>query len=198
MIQFLQNCRQVRHESLEDWADRVLSLANKAFRELPEAYMNKQATLRFCQGCYDTKAGQRACTQKPEAMEAAIDTLKWYTHSRKTAQSNGHMDTSKDLLTFYSLEPITVQVTGMKKQDSEWKSNNEEKMKEVMANLKAISNQLNETPTQLLPARSRENTSLQTSSNSRNWKRNNSTGRQGSPESTRPRQSTQNKTVFSM
>jgi hypothetical protein len=46
MIQF-NNCKQDKHETLEDWADRVLSLANKAFRELPEAYMNRQATLRF-------------------------------------------------------------------------------------------------------------------------------------------------------
>jgi hypothetical protein len=77
MIQF-NNCKQDKHESLEDWVDRVLSLANKAFRELPEAYMNRQATLRFCQGCYDMDAGQHACVQKPQSMEAAIDTLKWY------------------------------------------------------------------------------------------------------------------------
>ena len=31
-----QNCKQEKHASLEDWADRVLSLANKAFREFPE------------------------------------------------------------------------------------------------------------------------------------------------------------------
>ena len=32
MIQF-NNCKQDKHESLEYWADRVLSFANKAFRE---------------------------------------------------------------------------------------------------------------------------------------------------------------------
>jgi PAB1-binding protein PBP1 len=131
-------------------------------------------------------------------MEADIDILKWYQQSRKEAQSNRHMNTSKDLLTFDSLEPVTVQVTGMKKQDSEWKSNNEEHMKEMMASLKAISNQLNEAPTQLSPARSRENTALQTSSNNRNWSRNKSTCRQGSPESTRPRQNTETRRCFSI
>jgi hypothetical protein len=83
MIQF-QNCKQEKHESLEDWADRVLSLANKAFWELPETYMNKQATLRFCQGCYDMEAGQHACMQKPESMEAAIDTLKRLPREQET------------------------------------------------------------------------------------------------------------------
>ena len=53
----LQNFKQEKHESLEDWPDRVLSLANNVFRELPEQYMNKQATLRFYQGCYDMEAG---------------------------------------------------------------------------------------------------------------------------------------------
>jgi hypothetical protein len=47
MIQF-NNCKQDKHETLEDWADRVLSLANKAFRELPEAYMNRILLLFFC------------------------------------------------------------------------------------------------------------------------------------------------------
>ena len=64
MIQF-NNCKQDKHESLEDWVDRVLSLANKAFRELPEAYMNRQATLRFCQGCYDMDAGQQHVYKNP-------------------------------------------------------------------------------------------------------------------------------------
>ena len=95
LIQF-HNCKQEKHDSLEDWADRVLSLANKAFRELPEAYMNKQATLRFCQGCYDMDAGQHACVQKPQSMETAIATLKWYQHSKKAVQANRNRVTTKD------------------------------------------------------------------------------------------------------
>jgi hypothetical protein len=119
MIQF-NNCKQDKHESLEDWADRVLSLANTAFRELPEAYMNKQATLRFCQGCYDMDAGQHACVQKTQSMEAAIDTLKWYQHSKKAVQANRNMETTKDLVTFDPVEPVSVQAIGMTKpQDSD-------------------------------------------------------------------------------
>jgi hypothetical protein len=118
MIQF-NNCKQDKHASLEDWADRVLSLANKAFRELPEAYMNKQATLRFCQGSYDMDAGQHACVQKPQSMEAAIDTLKWHQHSKKAVQANRNMETN-DLVAFDTVKPVSVQATGMTKpQDSE-------------------------------------------------------------------------------
>jgi len=182
MIQF-QNCKQEKHASLVNWADRVLSLANKAFRELPETYMNKQATLRFCQGCYDMEAGQHACIQKPESMEAAIDTLKWYKHSKKAVQSNRHIDTAKDLVTFDPVEPVAVQATGMKKpHDYEWKSKMEDQMKEMMASLKAIGEQLNEKP-----VRSREGAS----SNNRNWR-----GRPSSSEPTRPRQSPETRRCF--
>lgn len=37
-VQF-QNARLVLEESLDDWADRVLSLATKAFRDLPDEHM---------------------------------------------------------------------------------------------------------------------------------------------------------------
>jgi hypothetical protein len=60
--------------------------------------MNIQATLRFCQGCYDMDAGQHACVQKPQSMEAAIDTLKWYQHSKKAVQANRNMETTNDLI----------------------------------------------------------------------------------------------------
>jgi hypothetical protein len=174
MIQF-NNCKQDKHESLEDWADRVLSLINKAFRELPESYMNEQVTLRFCQGCYDMDAGQHACVQKPQSMEAAIYTLKWYQHSKKAVQANRNIETTNDLVTFDPVEPVSVQATGMTKpQDSEWKFNIENQMKEMMASLKAIGEQLNDKPVM-----SREGALF-----NRNWR-----GRPSSPEPTRLRQS---------
>ena len=45
MIQF-QNCKQEKHESLEEWANRVLSLANKASRELPETSKLRRGFVR--------------------------------------------------------------------------------------------------------------------------------------------------------
>jgi hypothetical protein len=47
-------------ELLEDWADRVLSLATRAFRDLPETHMYKQAVVRLCQGATDKEAGSYA------------------------------------------------------------------------------------------------------------------------------------------
>lgn len=47
-------------EKLEDWADKLLSLATKAFCELPENHTNSQTILRLCQGCCDKEAGQYA------------------------------------------------------------------------------------------------------------------------------------------
>ena len=44
-VQF-NNARQTPDELLEDWADRVLSLATRAFRDLPETHMYQQAVVR--------------------------------------------------------------------------------------------------------------------------------------------------------
>ena len=51
-VQF-NNARQTPDELLEDWAVRVLSLATRAFRDLPEAHMYQQAVVRLCQGASD-------------------------------------------------------------------------------------------------------------------------------------------------
>jgi hypothetical protein len=49
------------------------------------------------------------------------------------------METTNDLVTFDPVEQVSVQATGMTKpQDSEWKCNMENQMKEMMASLKAI------------------------------------------------------------
>ena len=45
-VQF-NNARQTPDELLEDWADRVLCLATRAFRDLPETHMYQQAVVRL-------------------------------------------------------------------------------------------------------------------------------------------------------
>jgi hypothetical protein len=53
------------------------------------------------------------------------------------------METTNDLVTFDPVDQVSVQATGMTKpQDSEWKFNMENQMKEMMASLKAIGEQL--------------------------------------------------------
>jgi hypothetical protein len=46
-------------------------------------------------------------------MEAAIDTLKWYQHSKKAVQANRNMETTNDLVTFDPVDQVSVQATGM-------------------------------------------------------------------------------------
>lgn len=50
-----QNARQALEDCLGDWADRVLSLATKAFRNLTDDDMYQQAILRLCQVVADKK-----------------------------------------------------------------------------------------------------------------------------------------------
>lgn len=74
-VQF-QNARQALEESLEDWADRVLSLATKAFRDFPDEHMYKQAILRLCQEAADKEAGSYASNVRPQPMEDAVDKIR--------------------------------------------------------------------------------------------------------------------------
>ena len=73
---------QNQDEDLEDWVDRIQTLAIKAFKGLPDTHMTKQMIVRFCQGCYDKEAGQSACNARPLTLDKAIDHIRWfqYTH----------------------------------------------------------------------------------------------------------------------
>ena len=75
---------QASGESLEDWADRILTLATKAFKMLPEHYSSKQAVIRFCEGLLDREAGLRVGMDKPANMEQAINSIRWYQHLQQS------------------------------------------------------------------------------------------------------------------
>lgn len=80
-VQFL-GVHQNVGEKLEDWADRLLSLATKAFYDLTENHAYSQAILRLCQGCCDKEAGQHAAMSRPQTIGEAIDKIKWYQHTK--------------------------------------------------------------------------------------------------------------------
>ncbi|XP_052224088.1 uncharacterized protein LOC127839741 [Dreissena polymorpha] len=46
-------------ESLDEWSDRVLTLATKAFRDLPQVYATEQAVAKFCHGLQDRETGRQ-------------------------------------------------------------------------------------------------------------------------------------------
>ncbi|KAH3797518.1 hypothetical protein DPMN_151099 [Dreissena polymorpha] len=75
------SARQGEEESVDDWADRVLTLAGKAYRDLPEAYMLQESILRFCMGAREKEAGEQVINQRPVSIEQAIDKLKWAIHT---------------------------------------------------------------------------------------------------------------------
>ena len=68
--------RQEPEEDLDDWADRVMTIATKAYRDLLEDYMYKQAIFRFCHGCNNKEAGEQASNFLPCTMEMAADKVK--------------------------------------------------------------------------------------------------------------------------
>ena len=67
---------QKHDESLEDWADRVMTLATPAYIGLPEDHLKKEAIARFCQVCIDKIAAKHACFEQPETMEEALNLVK--------------------------------------------------------------------------------------------------------------------------
>ena len=75
---------QASGESLEDWADRILTLATKAFKMLPEHYSSKQAVIRFCEGLLDREAGLHVGMDKPANIEQAINGIRWYQHLQQS------------------------------------------------------------------------------------------------------------------
>ncbi|KAH3817331.1 hypothetical protein DPMN_118864 [Dreissena polymorpha] len=81
MIKFSNACQQ-KDELLDDWADRVMTLATHAFRDLPDEHMNRQTILRFCHGLVDKHVGEGVANMRPITMEEAIDKVKWAKYTR--------------------------------------------------------------------------------------------------------------------
>jgi len=81
-VQF-SNARQTLEELLEDWTDRVLSLATRAFRELPKHHMYQQVVVKFCQGSADKEAGSYASNIRPQNIDEAIDKMRWHQHNHQ-------------------------------------------------------------------------------------------------------------------
>ena len=75
-----QQAAQSTDESLEDRADRMVTLSTRAFRELPETFANQQAVVRFCQGLLDKNVATQVSNKEPANMEDAINNVRWCQH----------------------------------------------------------------------------------------------------------------------
>ena len=71
----LQQATQASGESLKGCADRILTLATKAFKRLQEHYSSKQAVIRFCEGLLDREAELRFGMDKPVTWNKSLIAL---------------------------------------------------------------------------------------------------------------------------
>ena len=63
-----------------------MTLAAKAYKDLPEAWIRRHAIIRFCMGCLDLEAGQHACIQQPKSCVEAMDKMEWFQCINETSK----------------------------------------------------------------------------------------------------------------
>ncbi|KAH3772654.1 hypothetical protein DPMN_173996 [Dreissena polymorpha] len=71
-----QDVQQELGESLDEWSDRVLTLATTAFLDLPYAYATEQAVTKFCHGLLDMEAGKHVSLQLLTSMGDAMNVMR--------------------------------------------------------------------------------------------------------------------------
>lgn len=81
-VQF-NNARQSEKEDIDEWVDRLLALADKAFPDLPDEYVTNQIVIKLCQGCIDKKVGSVAASFQPKTVEDALERIKLLQHSNQ-------------------------------------------------------------------------------------------------------------------
>lgn len=74
----LSTSQQNVGESIDDWTDRVMQLALRAYPNLPEEFMMSQAIKRICHGCMDKDAGQYVANLNLGSVELVVNKLKQF------------------------------------------------------------------------------------------------------------------------
>jgi hypothetical protein len=69
-VQF-HSARQSPAESTDEWADRLWRLADKAFIDVPEHYVQSQIITNILQALTDKAVGKAASMLKPKSIEEA-------------------------------------------------------------------------------------------------------------------------------
>ena len=87
-----QQATQAPRETLEDWADMIMTLATRTLKDLPEHYSNSQAVVRFYQGLTDKEASHHVCMQEPKSMEQALNGIKWYQYVHQSMYTENLRD----------------------------------------------------------------------------------------------------------
>ena len=67
-------------------------IAFKAYPELTEAQIERQALMKFCQGCTDKAAGHFALSQWPRSLDSALEAVKRYQHTDQELYGKARRD----------------------------------------------------------------------------------------------------------
>ncbi|KAH3892262.1 hypothetical protein DPMN_016377 [Dreissena polymorpha] len=129
-----QAISQAVGESLDEWSDRVLTLATKAFRDLPQVYATKQAVAEFWHGLQDRETGRQFSMQQPKSIEK----IKMFNHIQLAcapSQRDGHKGKSDEPKRVHIVNPdqTTQPVSGLAV----------DKLTQVMAQLQGAVEKLN-------------------------------------------------------
>ena len=122
---------QSQRESVIEWADRVVQLAMKAFPDLTDRQIYKQAIVRFCQGCLDKEAGHYALTARPNDMEDALNKVRWFQHTNRVMYGKSRKEIKEVRYSFDSSEEedlvLKVSKSSIKKQQENQRNSTQEK-----------------------------------------------------------------------
>ena len=78
-----QQLRQRSEETIDDWADRVQSMASDAFSGMADDYVTEETVRRFCQGLHDKDAATFVGSRLPRDLATAIQAVKEYSCNQK-------------------------------------------------------------------------------------------------------------------
>ena len=87
-----QQASQIVGETIEEFADKVLTLAAAAFKGLPDNFAAEQAVNRFCQGLTDKDAGHHVCMQGPDSVQSACMMVHKYQEVQTAMFGKGKAD----------------------------------------------------------------------------------------------------------
>ncbi|CAC5424755.1 unnamed protein product [Mytilus coruscus] len=138
-IQF-QSARQSPGEDLDDWAKRLLSLADKAFGDLPDEFLTSEVITKLCHGCEDKNAGSTAASFRPKSVDEALERIKWQQYNDKGDSQEPNSENCEDV----------IQVNNVKIDSQQQLVNSIDKLTEnVDRNLKTIQSNIGEVQNQV-------------------------------------------------
>ena len=101
-----QQASQHSEETLEDWADRAMTLATVAYKDLPESHRIQGAVAKFSQGCLDKEAAKHACLEHPKNIQEALNLVK---HDQYITRAvDGQRNKSRKSTDHVSVNQITL------------------------------------------------------------------------------------------